>query len=145
VAQIGDRLGRALGGDDVVAARRGAPDVAECEQALGEASTAYSTTSWNASGSGSPSTWNPPASVRSSLTVMRFCVTVPVLSEHSTVAAPSISMAGMRRVRTLDFEMRHAPRARNTVRTTGNSSGSMAIASVMPASAASSQSLRVNP
>jgi hypothetical protein len=74
-----------------------------------------------------------------STTRMRFSVRVPVLSTHSTVAAPSISIAGMRRVSTPRREMRHAPRARNTVRTTGNSSGMIAMASVSPASRLSSQ------
>ena len=35
-----------------------------------------------------------------STTAMRFSVSVPVLSTHSTVAEPSVSMAGMRRVST---------------------------------------------
>ena len=71
---------------------------------------------------------------------MRFSVSVPVLSTHSTVAAPSISIAGMRRVSTPCREMRQAPSARNTVSTTGNSSGRIAMASVRPASTPSSQS-----
>ena len=71
---------------------------------------------------------------------MRFSVSVPVLSAHSTVVAPSVSMAGNRRVSTPWREMRQAPRARNTVRTTGNSSGSSAMASVRPARAAATSS-----
>ena len=76
---------------------------------------------------------------------MRFSVSVPVLSTHSTVVAPSVSIAGIRRVSTLCFEMRHAPSARKTVRTTGNSSGSIPIASVTPARIASAQWPRRTP
>ena len=71
---------------------------------------------------------------------MRFSVSVPVLSTHSTVAAPKVSTAGIRRVRTRFCDMRHAPSARNIVSTTGNSSGSVAIASVIPARSPSFQS-----
>ncbi len=68
-----------------------------------------------------------------SATCMRFCVSVPVLSTASTEMAPSASTAGTRRVSTLCLEMRHAPSARNTVRITGISSGSIAMVSAMPA------------
>ena len=61
-------------------------------------------------------------------------VSVPVLSVQTTVAEPSASTAATRRVSTLRREMRQAPSARKTVSTTGNSSGSMAIARVIPAS-----------
>ena len=71
---------------------------------------------------------------------MRFSVSVPVLSVHSTVVAPSVSIALMRRVSTPSFDRRLAPRAGKTVSTTGYSSGSSAIASAMPASSACSQS-----
>ena len=81
----------------------------------------------------------------SSRTVMRFCVRVPVLSTHSTVAEPSVSTPGIRRVSTCLRDIRQAPSARNTVSTTGNSSGSIAIAGVMPASSPSSQLPRVKP
>ncbi len=70
---------------------------------------------------------------------MRFSVNVPVLSVHSTVAAPSDSMADARRVSTRACEIRQAPMARNTVRTTGNSSGNIDMPSAMPASTPSSQ------
>ncbi len=76
---------------------------------------------------------------------MRFSVSVPVLSLHSTVVAPSVSMALMRRVSTPSFDSRRAPRAGNTVSTTGYSSGSIAMASAMPASSACSQSPFVRP
>jgi len=82
----------------------------------------------------------PKASARASR--MRFSVSVPVLSQHSTVAEPSVSIAGMRRVSTPWRAMRHAPNARNTVSTTGNSSGTAAMASVRPASIAPSGSPR---
>ena len=53
---------------------------------------------------------------------MRFSVKVPVLSLQSTVMAPSVSMALMRRVSTPCLDNRRAPSAGNTVRTTGYSS-----------------------
>lgn len=74
---------------------------------------------------------------------MRFCVSVPVLSTHSTVAEPSASTVGMRRVSTRCREMRHAPIAMNTASTTGYSSGRTDIASVIPDSSPCSQSSRV--
>ena len=76
---------------------------------------------------------------------MRFSVSVPVLSLHSTVVAPSVSMALMRRVSTPSFDRRRAPSAGNTVSTTGYSSGSMAMARAMPASRACSQSPLISP
>ena len=84
-------------------------------------------------------------SARSSATVMRFSVSVPVLSVHSTVAAPSVSIAAARRVSTRAREIRHAPITMNTVRTSGNSSGSIDMPSAMPASSASSQAPRSSP
>jgi hypothetical protein len=78
-------------------------------------------------------------------TVIWFSVSVPVLSTQSTVAAPSVSMAGTRRVSTWRCDNRHAPSARKIVSTTGNSSGSVAIARVRPASRPCSQSPRVSP
>ena len=65
---------------------------------------------------------------------MRFSVSVPVLSVHNTVASPSVSIAEARRVRTWDRDNRHAPMTVKTVRTSGNSSGSIAIPSAIPAS-----------
>ena len=76
---------------------------------------------------------------------MRFCVKVPVLSTQSTVVEPRVSTAGMRRTSTWRCESRQAPRARNTVSTSGSSSGNMAMANVMPASVPRSQSSRVSP
>ena len=112
---------------------------------MGEASTANSAISWNCSGSGrSSSTWTDP-STTSSRTVMLFIVSVPVLSTQMAVADPSVSMTGGRRVSTCRCDMRQAPSARKTVSTTGNSSGSIAIAVAMPASRPSSQWPRVRP
>ena len=78
-------------------------------------------------------------------TVIWFSVRVPVLSTQRTVAAPSVSIAATRRVSTWRCDNRHAPSARKIVSTTGNSSGSVAIASVMPASRPWSQLPRVRP
>ena len=86
-----------------------------------------------------------PSGSRSSTMVILFLVSVPVLSVHSTVAAPSVSIAAARRVSTRACEIRHAPIARNTVSTTGNSSGSIDMPMVMPASTASSQPPRSVP
>ena len=74
-----------------------------------------------------------------------FIVSVPVLSTHNAVAALSISMAATRRVRTLFCEIRQAPRARNTVSTTGSSSGRIAMANVNAARNPRNQSPRVSP
>ena len=49
-----------------------------------------------------------PSGSRSSATDIRFSVSVPVLSVHSTVAEPSVSMEAARRVSTRAFEIRHA-------------------------------------
>jgi len=101
----------------------------------GVASIANSTRMWNDSGnSGAPSLRNAASAIASSASCMRLRVRVPVLSTASTEIAPSASTAGTRRVNTLRLEMRHAPRARNTVRITGISSGRIAIVSAMPAS-----------
>ena len=54
-------------------------------------------------------------------------------------------MAAMRRVRTFFCEIRQAPMARKTMSTTGNSSGSRAIAVESPASRPWSHSPRVSP
>ena len=57
---------------------------------------------------------------------------VPVLSVHNTEAAPSDSIAPGMRVRTLFLVSRQAPIAINTDKTTGNSSGSIAIEEESP-------------
>ena len=112
----------------------------------GDASIANSAISWNSSGSSAPSRTTcvrPPT--MNSRTVMRFMVSVPVLSTHTTVADPSVSITGERRVSTWRCDIRHAPSARKTVSTTGNSSGSIAMAVAMPASTPSSHTPRVRP
>ena len=81
----------------------------------------------------------------SSRTVIWFIVSVPVLSTQMTVAEPSVSSTGVRRVSTCFWDSRHAPSARKIVSTTGNSSGSIAMAVPMPASRPSSQWPRVRP
>ena len=82
---------------------------------------------------------------RNSAMDMRFSVSVPVLSVHSTVADPNVSMAAARRVSTRACEIRQAPIAMNTVSTTGNSSGSIDMPSAIPASTASSHPPRMSP
>ena len=72
---------------------------------------------------GRSSAGRPGEAVVNSTTFIRFSVSVPVLSEQSTVAAPSVSSAAIRRARTLLRAIRYAPRARKMVTTTGNSSG----------------------
>lgn len=79
-----------------------------------------------------------PSGVLSSDIVMRFSVSVPVLSVQRTVAEPSVSIAAVRRVSTRACEMRQAPMAMKIVNTMGNSSGSIDMPSAMPASTASS-------
>ncbi len=99
----------------------------------GVASMANSISSWNGSGNSvAPASQKVASSRSSSATCMRFCVSVPVLSTASTEIAPSVSTAGTRRVSTLCFEIRQAPRARNTVSTTGISSGRIAMVSATP-------------
>ena len=78
-------------------------------------------------------------------TAMRLKVSVPVLSTHITVAAPSASIVLTRLVSTRYFEIRHAPIAINTVNTTGYSSGRTDIANVMPDKRPCNQSPRVRP
>ena len=75
----------------------------------------------------------------SAATAMRLRVRVPVLSTHSTVVWPSVSMAFNRRVSTCWAARRRAASAKKTIMMTGNSCGSRPMASVMPASIASSQ------
>ncbi len=86
-----------------------------------------------------------PSGRRSSTICIRFWVRVPVLSVHSTVADPSVSIALARRVSTRWRDIRIAPMAMNTVSTTGNSSGSIDMPSAIPARTASSQVPRNRP
>jgi hypothetical protein len=69
-------------------------------------------------------------------------VSVPVLSTQRADAAPSISIAATRRVSTRLRDIRQAPSARNTVKTTGSSSGRIAIARVRAARKPRNQSPR---
>ena len=70
---------------------------------------------------------------------------VPVLSLHNTVAAHSVSTAAIFLVSTFFLDILHAPIARNTVNTIGNSSGRIPIASVNQESSPCIQSLLMNP
>ncbi|MPM92954.1 hypothetical protein SDC9_140090 [bioreactor metagenome] len=67
-----------------------------------------------------------------SRTVIWFIVIVPVLSTQSTETAPKVSTDGKRRTRDFCLASLHAPIERNTVNITGNSSGIIAMASVIP-------------
>ena len=70
---------------------------------------------------------------------------MPVLSTQRTVAEPSVSIVGTRLVKTLLYEILQAPKARIMVKTMGNSSGSTAMAIVMPAGNPCNQSPLVMP
>ena len=71
---------------------------------------------------------------------MRFSVSVPVLSTHSTVTAPSASTTAGWRASTWMRARRQLPMARNTAIAIGNSSGSMAMPRAMPDSTPCTQS-----
>jgi len=62
---------------------------------------------------------------------MRFCVSVPVLSEQITLTEPSVSTAGRRRISAWKSAMRRAPTASSTVTTAGSASGIAATARLM--------------
>ena len=83
-----------------------------------------------------------PSGARRNETDMRLRVSVPVLSVHKTVAAPSVSIAAARRVNTLDCDSRHAPMTMKTVSTSGNSSGSSDMPTAIAPSRASSHEPR---
>ncbi len=80
-----------------------------------------------------------PSPATSVATAMRLHVSVPVLSTHSTVVWPRVSMALSRRVSTCWAASLRAAIAKNTIMMTGSSCGRMPMASVMPARMASSQ------
>ena len=63
-------------------------------------------------------------------------VSVPVLSVQTTVVEPSVSTLASLRTRTPAFESRYAPTLRKSASTSGNSSGSAAMARLMPVSSA---------
>ena len=109
------------------------------------ASTAVSISGASAAGTGCVVTgWRAPC-VYSATTSIRLAVSVPVLSTHRTEIAPSVSIAGSRRTRTCCRDRRQAPIAGNTVITIASSSGSIDMASAMPARTACSQSPRIRP
>ena len=62
------------------------------------------------------------------VTVIRFCVSVPVLSEQITVALPSVSTAGRRRMIALLLAMRCTPMDKTIVTIAGSPSGIAATA-----------------
>ena len=64
----------------------------------------------------------------SMVTVIRFSVSVPVLSEQMTVTEPRVSTAGSLRIRARRLSIRCAPNARAMVTTAGNPSGTAATA-----------------
>ena len=69
-----------------------------------------------------------PAGVHIAVTVILFCVSVPVLSEQIYVAAPSVSTAGSRLMTALLFAIFCTPSERTTVTTAGRPSGIAATA-----------------
>jgi len=91
----------------------------------------YSMSLWNSSGILLPFFISKSFSLAYNfLTVILFHVIVPVLSVQRTVAAHKVSTAAIFLVSTFFLDILHAQIARNTVNTTGNSSGNIAIASV---------------
>ncbi len=84
-------------------------------------------------GHGSPSGTGPsvqagPAAVHIRATRIRFCVSVPVLSEQMVVTEPRDSTAGSRRTRAFLCAILPAPIASATVTTAGSASGMAATA-----------------
>ena len=73
-------------------------------------------------------------------TVIRFWVSVPVLSEQIVVTDPSVSTAYSRRMRALLASIRWAPRVRVMVTTAGRLSGIAATARLTAVSSSSSSS-----
>ena len=68
----------------------------------------------------------------SDVRVIRFSVSVPVLSVRMMLAAPSVSTADRRAISAFLFDMRHMPRASAIVATNGRPSGIAATASAIP-------------
>ncbi len=79
------------------------------------------------SASGSPGRHARPSACTSSA-CMRFCVSVPVLSEQMVLTEPSVSTDGSRRTSAFCPTMRRAPSASSTVTTAGSDSGMAATA-----------------
>ncbi len=65
-------------------------------------------------------------------TVIRFCVSVPVLSVHTTVVAPSASIAPRCRTRTFRVAMRREAMASDSVTVGSRPSGTLATMMPMP-------------
>ena len=72
------------------------------------------------------SVWLP---TKARVSVMRFCVSVPVLSEQMTDALPSVSTAGRRRMSACFFTIFCTPIAKTMVTMAGSPSGMAATAS----------------
>ena len=72
-----------------------------------------------------PSRASVPRGVHSSTTVMRFSVSVPVLSVHTTVVLPSVSTTGSRRMIARRCAIRETPIAKVTETAAGRPSGIM--------------------
>ncbi|TVQ60811.1 MAG: hypothetical protein EA379_07485 [Phycisphaerales bacterium] len=105
---------------------------ASCSVVPSEASAADSPSSSRtppvSGSSASPSNIYAPRVVQSRRTTMRFCVSVPVLSDAITVQLPSVSTAGNRRITAFCFAIRRTLTASATVITMGRPSGMAATA-----------------
>ena len=77
-----------------------------------------------------PSIWASKAKKLLSYTCILFCVSVPVLSVHITVAAPIVSQACILRTRLFALSMRFMLSARLNVTDIGNPSGTETTMSV---------------
>ena len=84
-----------------------------------------------------------PLGTLSRRTVIRFSVSVPVLSVRMTVVAPRVSTADSRSISAFCRAMRHMPRASASVATIGKPSGMAATASAIAASTIRKGSLPV--
>ena len=73
-----------------------------------------------------PETWIVSPSTAISVAIMRFCVSVPVLSQQITVVQPSVSTAGKLFTRAWRLAMRCTPRARERVTVGSSPSGTLA-------------------
>ena len=80
---------------------------------------------------------SPACGVHAACTVIWLRVSVPVLSDATTVVEPSVSTAGRWRMIARRRAIRRTPIASAIVTTAGSPSGTAATARLMPASAAS--------
>ena len=87
-----------------------------------------------------PVTSTSPDGVTASWIVIWFSVSVPVLSEHTTDADPSVSTDDRRLTIALRRAIRCTPSARTTERIAGSPSGTAATASDTPISSTSTRS-----